>query len=116
VAATHPNGAYLGPAALGLGFTPAAPRETVILYGNGFGRVSPAIVPGAGLQAGTLPFNPTIANGGLNAKATFAGAISPGLYQFDVVAPSNVPNGDNAVVVAYQGTNGAPGIFLAVTN
>ena len=48
--ATHANGALLGPAGL---FpeapsltSPAKPGETVTLYGNGFGLVTPAIVDG----------------------------------------------------------------------
>jgi uncharacterized protein (TIGR03437 family) len=97
VAAAHANGTYLGPTALGNGFTPAAPGETVVLYGNGFGQISPAIVPGAGAQAGTLPIKPIITIGGLIATVSFAGAISPGLYQFNVVVPANAASGDNAV-------------------
>jgi uncharacterized protein (TIGR03437 family) len=114
VAATHANGTYLGPEALGAGFTPAAPGETVILYGNGFGQVSPAIVPGAGAQSGTLPAKPTITIGGLNATVSFAGAISPGLYQFNVVVPANAASGDNTVAVTYQDVSGPSGIFLSV--
>jgi uncharacterized protein (TIGR03437 family) len=114
VAATHANGTYLGPEALGAGFTPASPGDTVILYGNGFGQISPAIIPGSGSQSGTLPVKPTITIGGLNATVSFAGAISPGLYQFNVVVPANATNGDNAVAVTYQGVSGPSGIYLSI--
>lgn len=115
VAATHSDGKGLGPASLGAGFTPAAPGETVILYGTGFGEVSPGIIPGAVAQAGTLPVNPVVTLGGLNATVMFAGAISPGLYQFNVVVPANAANGDNPVTVSYQGANGPSGVLLTVS-
>lgn len=114
VAATHANGDYLGPASLGSGFTPAAPGETVLLYGSGFGEVNPGILPGAASQAGSLPSLPAITIGGASATVQFAGAISPGLYQFNVVVPANAVSGDNAVTVTYQGAAGPPGMLVSV--
>ena len=114
VAATHANGNYLGPASLGTGFTPAAPGEIVLLYANGFGEITPGIIPGAAAQAGMLPVNPVITIGGIKAAVQFAGAISPGLYQFNVVVPANAASGDNPVTVTYQGATGPSNIFLSV--
>ncbi len=36
-AATHLNGAYIGPTSLGAAYTPATSGETIVLYGTGFG-------------------------------------------------------------------------------
>jgi hypothetical protein len=47
VAATHVNGALIGPTTLfPNASTPAAPGETVVLYGNGFGPTTPPFTPG----------------------------------------------------------------------
>src|SRR6516165_4028297 len=65
VAATHANGAHLGPASLYPGLTtPAKPGETVVLYGNGFGPTSTQLVSGSLLQSGTLSPAPVIKIGG----------------------------------------------------
>jgi uncharacterized protein (TIGR03437 family) len=47
-AATHVGGSLLGPTTLYPGSTtPAKPGETIVLYGNGFGPTSIAVVSGA---------------------------------------------------------------------
>ena len=47
------TGADLGPTSLYPGLTtPAAPGEVVILYANGFGPISPAVVAGSEAQSG----------------------------------------------------------------
>ena len=92
VVATHASGALLGPTSLYPGLTtPAAPGEVVVLYANSFGPVSPAVVAGSEAQSGDLPSSPVIDIGGLPASVQFAGLVSPGLYQFNVVVPSSVP-------------------------
>jgi uncharacterized protein (TIGR03437 family) len=103
LAATHANGTYLGPAAEGAGFTPAAPGEEIVLYGFGFGLPSGgSLVAGSSTQSGTLPALPSIQIGGQAAQVVFAGLISPGLYQFNVVVPPTASSGDNAVTAAYN--------------
>lgn len=105
LAATHANGTYVGPTSAGPLFTPAAPGEEIVLYGFGFGlpaSTGPALVQGSSTQTGTLPFLPTINIGGKAAAVMFAGIISPGLYQFNVVVPPAAASGDNAVTAAYN--------------
>src|SRR5579883_1301288 len=85
VVGTHLNGADLGPATLYPGLTtPAKAGETVILYGNGFGPTSVAVVSGSQTQSGNLPAFPVVTIGGSPAVVGFAGLISPGLFQFNV--------------------------------
>jgi uncharacterized protein (TIGR03437 family) len=43
--------------------------------------------------------------GGSDALVTFAGVISPGLYQFNVVVPNAAANGDSLVSCSYNGQN-----------
>src|SRR5271154_7209304 len=83
---------------------PAKPGETMVMYGVGFGPVSPAIPAGQIVQQSntvTTPLN--FLFGGVPAAnpLPFAG-LAPdaiGLYQFNVVVP-NVGNG-NAIPLTF---------------
>jgi uncharacterized protein (TIGR03437 family) len=115
VAATHVGGALLGPAALFPGLTtPAKPGETVVLYANGFGPTSTAIVPGSSTQSGTLSPLPVVTIGGIKATVQFAGLVAPGEFQFNVVVPANAPSGDNAVITTYGGAEAAPAAMITI--
>ena len=117
VVATHANGSLIGPASLYPGLsTPAAPGEVVILYANGFGPVSPAVVAGSEAQSGVLPSAPVIDIGGLPASVQFAGLASPRLYQFNVVVPVSAPNGDNTLTAQYSGLSVQSRVLLTVQN
>lgn len=107
VAAAHANGSLVGPATLYPGLsTPASPGETIILYANGFGAVTPPVTAGSEMQSGTLPVLPLVeigANGGVAASVQFAGLVSPGLYQFNIVVPPSTPAGDNPLLALLPG-------------
>ena len=113
--AIHANGSLLGSTTLYPGLsTPAAPNETVTLYANGLGPTSVPIESGAVTQSGTLPQLPIIKIGGITATVTFAGLVSPGLVQLNVVVPSSVPSGDNALTGTYNGLPMQSGVIFAV--
>ncbi len=114
VVATHADGTVIGPTSLAPGFTPAAPNETIVLYANGFGPVVPPVVSGSRVQQGVLATNPVVQIGGIQANVIFAGLILPGLYQFNVVVPAGVANGDNAIVAQYGGQSTQMGTLLTV--
>lgn len=115
IAAVHANGAIIGPTTLFPGAsTPAQRGETIQIYGNGFGPTTVPVAAGSSVQSGTLPVMPTITVGGVPATVTFAGLISPGLYQFNIVVPSTVTPGDNAIVATYSGFTTQPGVVLTV--
>jgi uncharacterized protein (TIGR03437 family) len=117
VVGTHLNSGDLGPASLYPGLTtPAAPGELVVLYANGFGPVSPAVRAGSETQSGSLPTLPLIDIGGIPASVQFAGLVSPGLYQFNVVVPTSAPNGDNALTAQFNGLTTQSGVLLTVQN
>jgi hypothetical protein len=52
---------------------------------------------------------PVITIGGIAATVTFAGLVAPGEFQFNVIVPSNVPDGDNALVASYRGATTSGG-------
>lgn len=101
---------YLAPAgSLGGGVQSRAAKagDTILLYGTGFGRTTTLLNPimaasvayplahtGADIQAPTT----TVTIGGQAAQVTFAGIVSPGVYQLNVVVPQ-VAAGDQAVVL-----------------
>lgn len=101
IAALHVDGTLIGPTALkGTG---ANGGETISLYATGFGASNPAAVNGQiSSQALPLAILPTVTIEGMVAKVTFAGLISPGLVQINVVVPAGLPAGD-ALVVALLG-------------
>jgi len=117
VVATHANGSLLGPVSIsapGYSFTPAQPGETIILYAAGFGLPGTTIVDGSSTQVGALPALPVIQIGEASAEVQFAGVISPGLYQFNVVVPASASNGDNPVTASYGGLPTPAGSLIAV--
>lgn len=99
----------IGPSSLYPGSTtPAKPGETVVLYANGFGPISPPVVSGSSTQSGILSPLPVVTIGGLAATVQYAALVSPGLYQFNVVIPANAPSGDNPLVATMNGVAAAP--------
>ena len=117
VLGTHADGSLLGPVAIsvpGFPFTPAKAGETVILYTTGFGLPSTPLVSGSASQSGTLPTLPAVQIGGVSAAVTFAGVISPGLYQLNVVIPATATSGDNLITISYAGQSTPAGVILTV--
>jgi uncharacterized protein (TIGR03437 family) len=106
----------IGPATLYPGSTtPAAPGETIVIYGNGFGATSTAVTAGAESQSGTLSPLPVFAIGGVPAQVLFAGLnITPGEFQFNVVVPSSLANGDQPVIATYNGLTTQAGALVTV--
>ena len=105
----------VGPAGLlpGATITPAKPGESVVLYANGFGATSTPVVSGSGSQSGTLSPLPVVTVGGLPAAVQFAGLVTPGLFQFNVVIPPGAPSGDNAIVATIGGA-ATPAMLITV--
>jgi uncharacterized protein (TIGR03437 family) len=117
VVATHADYSLVGPTSLsvpGYPFTPAQPGETIILYGFGFGLPTTALINGSSSQAGSLLTLPVIQIGGAPATVTFAGVISPGLYQLNVTVPSTAANGDNLLTCSYNGQSAPAGDLIAI--
>ena len=115
VAAVHNNGVLVGPSSLYAGLTvPAKPGETVLVYANGLGQTNVPVLSGSTAQSGSLSPLPVITIGGRTADVQFAGLVSPGLFQFNVVVPSNLPNGDQPIGATYNGSTTQSGTLLTV--
>ncbi len=93
------------------------PGETLVIYGVGFGAVTPAIpagtiatgassIPGLSVRIGNQPA--TVSYGGLSPNFV-------GLYQFNVVVP-NLQAGDHEVVMSVDSINTQSNVFLSVGN
>jgi uncharacterized protein (TIGR03437 family) len=110
------DNSLVGPPSLYAGSTtPAKPGETVVLYANGFGPISPAVVSGSSSQTGTLTPLPAVEIGGIGAKVTFAGINGPpGLFQFNLEVPASAPSGDNTLTATYNGFTTSPLALITI--
>jgi len=121
--ATHADGTLVAPAGTFAGSSPAAPGETVTLWGTGFGPVSPSVAAGqtstqalgAALAYASTP--PTILIGSVPATVV-AAALNPsalGLYQIAVTVPASAPSGTQAIVASAGGQSSpSSGVLFAV--
>jgi uncharacterized protein (TIGR03118 family) len=107
----HANGTLVGPTTI-TGATPAAPGETIIMFGTGFGVTTPAAVSGKIITtAAPLLLTPAILFDNIPGKVAFAGLIATGVYQFNVVVPTGLPDGDTPLVASTGGFS-SPGLVL----
>jgi uncharacterized protein (TIGR03437 family) len=119
VVAQHADGTYVLPAGAisGVASSPAQPGETIVIYGVGFGSVTPNIPAGEiATQADKLSASFEILYGKTPAKLAYFG-LAPnfvGLYQFDVTVPTVA---DSDLVPLTFNLGGVPGtqtLFTAV--
>ena len=121
-AITLPTGSYVGTPGLiaGATFAPAKPGAIVEAYGTGWGDTMPSyglgVLPGA---AGNLASPYSLVLGGVTvatANILYAG-ISPccaGFYQIDFTVPSDIPSGNQSLVITVAGEASPPGAYIAV--
>jgi uncharacterized protein (TIGR03437 family) len=99
----------------------AKPGDTIIIYGVGFGPVSPSTVSDAGQIVGAVntlsdPF--TVSFGGTTAVPAYYG-LAPGyvgLYQFNIVVPQIANNDFVPLTFTLAGTAGSQTLYTAVHN
>jgi uncharacterized protein (TIGR03437 family) len=115
------DGTYVLPegAIAGLNSRPAQAGDEIVLYGVGFGPVSPDIPAGQLVQqANTLASSFAISIGGAPANPLYSG-LAPGytgLYQFNVVVPANAGSGAVPLTFSVDGVAGTQTLYLAVGN
>jgi uncharacterized protein (TIGR03437 family) len=117
VAALHADYSLVGAPGLlpGVATQPARPGETILLYGTGFGPTTPPLPAGQLVTTpAPLPVLPQIRIGGIAATVAFGGLVGPGLYQFNVTVPANLPSGDAAVLATLGGVTTQTGVSLTV--
>ena len=109
VAAEHANYSVIGAS------NPAAPGETILLYGTGFGPTSPASPAGQ-----TVSMTAALSNavqmtiGGVPVTPAFAGLVESGVYQFNVTVPSTLSSGNAAVVATIGGISTQSDVSIPV--
>jgi uncharacterized protein (TIGR03437 family) len=94
--ATHANGNLLGAT------SPAAPGETIAVYGTGMGPTTPVQIAGqVPVEAASLATLPQVTVGGTTATVLSAGVVpgSVGLYRINLQVPSDAANGEQPVIV-----------------
>lgn len=96
---------------------PAQPGETILLYGIGFGSVTPQIDAGQIVGvANQLSLPLTISFGGAAAQISYGG-LAPGfvgLYQFNVVVPNVSDSDATPLTFSLGGTQGTQSMVIAV--
>lgn len=71
---------------------------------------------GSVMQSGVLMPAPVVTIGGVAASVQFAGLVAPGEFQFNVVVPAALGNGDQAITATYGGASTQAGTLLTVHN
>jgi uncharacterized protein (TIGR03437 family) len=101
----------------GVASRPAQPGDTVMLYGVGFGPVTPDIPAGQIVQESNMVSDSLkISVGGMAASLSYSG-LAPnliGLYQFNVVIPNVSASGAAPLTFTLDGAAGTQTLYIAV--
>jgi len=120
VVAQFGDGTYVLPtgAISGIDSRPANPGDIIVIYGVGFGPVTPAVPAGQLVQEeNTLASDFHISLGGMECQVLYDG-LAPnytGLYQFNIVVPS-VASGNAPLTLTVGGVAGTQVLQLAIGN
>jgi len=107
---THLDGSLVTPQ------KPAAPSETVVVWGTGIGPVDVPQQSGVGAPSQPLAWTritPQITVAGSACNVLFSG-LTPGfagLYQMNIALPANLPGGDQPLVVTSNGIVSNPTVI-----
>jgi uncharacterized protein (TIGR03437 family) len=117
-AALFADGEYVLPAGAvaSLNSQPAKPGDAIVLYGIGFGPVRPNIPAGQLAEQASVLASFQISIGGTPASVAYAG-LAPnytGLYQFNLVVPSNASSGAMPLTFVVNGVDGTQTLYIAV--
>ena len=94
---------------------PARPGETIVLYGIGFGPVTPRADAGQVVeQNNTLDLPIQFFFGQTPAVHAYAGLVGIGLYQFNVLVPNGVSGDAVPLSFALGGTRGEQTLVVAI--
>jgi uncharacterized protein (TIGR03437 family) len=117
--ATHLDYSYAAQnGTLGTASVPAAPGETIILWGTGFGPTNPAYptgvaVPSTSAYLTATPVTVTIGGSPATVVSAVLTSGSAGVYQIAVTVPATLPNGNYTVIASINGAQ-TPAATLTV--
>ena len=106
-------------AVAGVTSRPANPGETIVLYGVGFGNVTPSVNAGTIVQqANTMALPVRVFFNQIPGTVTYAGLVldEVGLYQFNVVVPSGLQGGDVPITFTLGESPGNQVLYTAIAN
>jgi uncharacterized protein (TIGR03437 family) len=113
------DGVYVGRPNLiaGAAFRPAKAGDTIVMYGIGFGAVTPAIASGQITGAANALPNVVVRLGGVAAQTAYAGLAGSfvGLYQFNIVIPAGLA-GDVPLTMEVNGVPLTQQLMLTAGN
>ena len=113
-AAVHTDGSVVAPIGLFPSSRPAKPGDYVALYATGLGATNPAVPAGQIFSAAAPLANAaSVSVGGINAIVSFAGMVSPGLYQINIQVPA-VADGDQPISIRILGAASQGNVILTV--
>ena len=121
VVAQFSDGTFVLPqgAIAGITSRPAKPGDTIIIYGIGFGAVTPAVPIGQITEvSNTLSAPFQFYFGSTLAKTTYSG-LAPGqigVYQFNVVVPAIIDGDFTPISISLGGVTGTQTLYTAVRN
>lgn len=96
---------------------PAQPGEEITLLGTGFGPTAERVPSGQVLTKAYPLANLAdlkVSIGGNDARVTFAGVTSAGIYEIHAVIPAELADGDHAVQAAIGGIHTQENAFITV--
>jgi uncharacterized protein (TIGR03437 family) len=103
----------------GITSRPAKPGEEIVVYGVGFGPVTPNIPAGQIVQqSNTLASSFEMSLGGTKVTPAYAG-LAPnyvGLYQFNITVPSGAATGAVPLTFTVDGATGTQMLSIAIGN
>ena len=99
--------------------THAAPGDTIILWGTGFGPTVPLAPIGAEVSSGTVyqTASPVTVTVGNSPAIVYGAALAPGfpaLYQIAIQIPESLADGDYPVVATISGVSSPSNVVLSV--
>jgi len=120
--ATFADGAFVLPAGSVAGITsrPAKAGDEIVLYGIGFGPVTPGIPAGELVgQSNSLSLTLSMSLGGVPVTNVPYDGLAPnytGLYQFNIVVPSGTGTGAVPLTFSVNNVQAAQTLYIAVGN
>jgi uncharacterized protein (TIGR03437 family) len=117
VAAVNSDGTVVGKA----GLYPSAPNFTKplpvrgrgLIYGTSWGVTNPPVPEGTVFSGAYNLAGATLKIGGVNVAIEFAGVVTPGLFQFNIVAP-DLPAGDYLIEGTINGVTTQSGAYITL--
>ncbi|MBY0505997.1 MAG: pre-peptidase C-terminal domain-containing protein [Bryobacteraceae bacterium] len=108
--------ALIAPPALVPGARGARRGESLLLYATGLGNTNPPQTSGVVPSVAPLANPARVTIGGVDARVDFAGLIGAGLYQINIVVPTNIGTGDQPLVLTVGGVASPGSVRLPVAN